>query len=172
MIIKTKQFILRPFKLSDAADLAKNINDWDIIKCLALEIYPYGLKHAQWYLKKTLPNYNVEKPESLVFAIVINNEVVGSIGLHHIEYGHQSDMGYWLAKKCWGQGIMTRVVKVYSAYAFKRFKLKRLSAKVFTFNQGSKTVLEKNGFKLEGILKKGALKNGKFIDEFLFAKIK
>lgn len=172
MIIKTKQFILRPFKLSDAADLAKNFNDWDIIKCLAMEIYPYGIKDARIYLKKSLPNYKLENPESLVMAIVIDNEVVGSIGCHKIKYGHKASIGYWLAKKYWGKGIMTKVVKAFCSYLFKKYRLKRLYAEVFTFNQGSRFVLENNGFKLEGVMKKGFMKNGKFIDEYLFAKVK
>lgn len=33
-------------------------------------------------------------------------------------------------------------------------------------------VLKNNGFKLEGILKKDVKKKGKFIDAYLFAKIK
>lgn len=172
MIIKTKQFTLRPFKMSDAKAVAENINDWQIIKCLALEIYPYQLEHAKMFIRNKLSEYKQKQPQSLVLAIVIDNEAVGSIGFHHIDFGHQADMGYWLAKKYWGQGIMTKAVKAFTDYGFKQYKLKRISAKVYLFNQGSKKVLEHNGFKLEGILKKGAKKNNKFVDEYLLAKIK
>ena len=172
MIIKTKQFILRPFKLTDAQDIARNINDWDIIKCLAMQIFPYKLKDAKNFLSKTLPNYKLRKPRNFVLAIEIDGEVAGAIGIHKVTFGHDGEIGYWLAKKHWGKGVMTKVVKAFCDSISKKFKLQRLQAKVFKFNQGSKIVLENNGFKLEGILKKGALKNGKFIDEYLFAKVK
>jgi RimJ/RimL family protein N-acetyltransferase len=51
-------------------------------------------------------------------------------------------------------------------------KLKRLTAKVFLPNKASARVLEKNGFKLEGILKKDLAKGGKYYDVYLFARVK
>ncbi|MCX6740688.1 MAG: GNAT family protein [Candidatus Parcubacteria bacterium] len=172
MIIKTKQFVLRPYRMSDADDLAKKINDWRIIRNLALQIFPYKKSDALIFLKKTLPNYKIKNPGSLVLGIEIDGKIAGSVGLHKIEPGHQAEIGYWLAPVYWGNGIMTNVVKKTTAYGFKKFKLKRIYAKVFIYNPGSKIVLEKNGFKLEGILKKAAKKKGKFIDEYLLAKVK
>jgi RimJ/RimL family protein N-acetyltransferase len=41
---------------------------------------------------------------------------------------------------------------------------------VFSYNAGSMRVLEKNGFTLEGILKKAVYKNGQMWDEHRYAR--
>ncbi|MCX6744803.1 MAG: GNAT family N-acetyltransferase [Candidatus Parcubacteria bacterium] len=134
MTIKTKEFILRPYKMTDAQDVARNINDMAIIRCLALNIYPYKLKDAKIFLKRHLLEEKKKNPDSQSFVIEINGEAVGSIGLHKIVKGHKASIGYWLAKKYWGQGIMTKVVKLVTAFAFKQYKLKRIYARVYLFN--------------------------------------
>lgn len=81
-------------------------------------------------------------------------------------------MGYWLGQKYWGGGIMTDAVKDITSFGFKDLKLRRIYAKVYPFNKGSMRVLEKNGFKLEGIAKKETKKENKFIDAHIFAKVR
>jgi RimJ/RimL family protein N-acetyltransferase len=76
-----------------------------------------------------------------------------------------------LGRKYWGQGIMTEAVKLVTKYAFEKLGLKRVYANVFWGNKQSARVLEKNGFKLEGRLKKYAKKGNKFLDAILFAKV-
>lgn len=41
-----------------------------------------------------------------------------------------------------------------------------------TFNKASARVLEKSGYKLEGILRKNKFKDGKYLDDMLWAKTK
>ncbi len=172
MIIKTKQFTLRPFKITDATELAQVFNNKRIIDYLALEIFPYKKEHAVFYIKEQLPQYKKKQPGFISLVIEIDGNIAGGIGLHKIDHGHQSDIGYWLAPQYWGRGLMTKIIKSFISFSFKEYKLKRIFAKVYIFNSASKVVLEKNGFKLEGILKKGAKKNGRYIDEYLLAKIK
>jgi len=57
-------------------------------------------------------------------------------------------------------------------FGFEKLKLKKIYGRVYIFNLASKKVLEKNDYKLEGILKKDFKKDGKFIDSYLLAKIK
>jgi ribosomal-protein-alanine N-acetyltransferase len=67
---------------------------------------------------------------------------------------------------------MTDAVKKVADFGFKELKLRRIYAGVFLFNKGSARVLEKNGFKLEGISKKEVKKDNKFIDAYIFAKVR
>jgi len=48
----------------------------------------------------------------------------------------------------------------------------RIQASTFPQSKTSMRVLEKAGFKFEGILRKNIKKGDKFIDEYLFAKVK
>ena len=168
MIIKTKRFVLRPYKKSDKADLIKNINDKDIARFMSKVPHPYRHKDADIFLKKALNKKRKDGGSNL--AIEIDGELVGGCKVHRD--GHQAEIGYWLAKKHWGKGIATEVAKELAKYGFGKMKLKRLTAKVFLPNKASARVLEKNGVKLEGILKKVLAKGGKYYDVYLFARVK
>jgi RimJ/RimL family protein N-acetyltransferase len=50
--------------------------------------------------------------------------------------------------------------------------LERIFAKPFEHNTASRRILEKNDFKLEGILRKSVIKGGKIYNQALYAKTK
>ncbi len=170
-VIESKQFILRPFKQKDAQSLKKYINNEKIYKNTLHIPYPYTIKDARKWLKKVLKQRKKKNPNQINFAIDMDSQVVGSIGLKEIE-GHKAELGYWLAEKHWGKGIMTEAVKIVTNFGFDKLGLRRIYAYVFTFNKGSIRVLEKAGYKQEGILKKHVKKEDKFMDDYLFAKVK
>ena len=170
--IKSKKFILRPFKKGDEFSLAKNINNKKVIKNLLVLPFPYKLKDARYWVAKNLEEYKKKEPAMIGFAIDIDGEIVGSVGIHKIAKSHQAEIGYWLAEQHWGNGIMTEAVKLITKFSFNELKLKRVYAYAFSFNKASQKVLAKAGFKFEGILKKNSKKGDKFIDDYLFAKIK
>ena len=47
----------------------------------------------------------------------------------------------------------------------------RIYSGVFDYNKASRRVMEKAGFRLEGIFEKNVLKNGKICNEYRYAKI-
>ncbi len=171
IIIKSKKFILRPFKRGDESSLRENINNKKIYRNTLNIPYPYTLKDAKDWITKNLKEMKRKRPSMINFAIDINGEVAGGIGLEKIE-GDRAKIGYWLAEKYWGQGIMTKAVKLVTEFGFKKLKLKRIYAYVFSWNEASMKVLEKAGYKLEGILRKHIKKSNKFIDTYLFAKVR
>ena len=67
---------------------------------------------------------------------------------------------------------MTDAVRTYVTYAFSELRLLRLTAHVFEFNVGSARVLEKNGFKLEGRLRKHLRKDDKLLDARIYGLLK
>lgn len=170
--IKTKKFTLRPILLKDAKDLAKNLNNWNVVRYLSSLPFPYELQHAKQYIKRMNNEAKKEHPENYVLAIEINNEVVGAVAIHKMAQNHKAEMGYWLAEQHWGKGIMPEAVKKFLPHVFSKFKLRRVCAKVYSPNKGSMKVAEKAGMKFEGIERKGVLKNGKYIDCHIYAKVK
>ena len=160
------------YRKSDAVSLAKNINDKGIERNTLTIPHPYKLKDAKQWLKGVLKDNSKKKPERIHFVIDIKNGVAGCVALSKIIYDHKASIGYWLARPYWGQGIMTSAVKVVTDFGFKKLGLKRIDARVFYYNKASKRVLEKSGYKFEGLLKKIGKKGNKYIDEYLFAKVK
>ena len=86
-------------------------------------------------------------------------------------YSKSAEIGYWLAEEYWGKGIMSIAVEKICKLAFERYDIVRIYASAFRYNQGSQRVLEKAGFKLEGILEKSVYKNGKMYDSCMYALI-
>ena len=66
---------------------------------------------------------------------------------------------------------MTDVVRSACAFALQEWKLVRITAHVFAFNEGSARVLEKNGFEFEGLLRKHHQKDDNFLDSRLYALV-
>lgn len=65
------------------------------------------------------------------------------------------EIGYWLAEPAWGRGVGTDAVALLVAYVWDSFRdVVRIEAPIFKRNTGSRRVLEKNGFQVEGTLRK------------------
>jgi len=171
-VIKTKDFTLRPLRMSDKASIAKHANNKILARNTLNLPHPYSVKDATEWIKKESSNYRKKKPSDFVFGIEIDGNIVGAVGIHKIEHGHKAEIGYWLGEEYWGKGIMTNAVKKASAFTLKQFKLKRILGCVFLFNIGSARVLEKNGFVYEGLMRKAVKKGNKFIDKKIYALVR
>ena len=156
------------------ATLKTRPNDKEIYNQTLNIPHPYEKKDALWWFNN-IKKIKSEQGCAVTWAIRdINKQVVGGVGFHDIALGksHCAEIGYWLAKKYWGQGIMTAAVKTATDHAFNKWKLIRIIAGVFHFNQRSARVLEKNGYELEGTLRSRYRKDGKVFDGKLYSKIK
>src|SRR3989338_2682134 len=118
--------------------------------------FPYTEADADWWIDQ-VAKQTQEQGQSTAWAIRRRDGyLIGGIGFSHFELGksHMAELGYWLAKPYWNQGIMTEAVRKVCDLGFSQFNLVRITAHVFTFNTGSSRVLEKAGFQLEGVLRK------------------
>ncbi|MFA6275705.1 MAG: GNAT family protein [Pedobacter sp.] len=161
------QFELRPFQLSDLGSLVKHANNYNIAKNLSNKFpFPYTQDHGVAFINLALSTNPLQ-----IFAIVVNGEVAGSIGVHPQTdfYCKNAEMGYWIAEEFWGQGIVPEAVKLMVNYGFKTFDITRIYARTFDTNFKSQRVLEKVGFSLEAELKETFYKNGTVYDELIYA---
>ncbi len=171
MIIKSKRFIIRSFKKGDEKSLQKNINDRGISRFITNIPYPYKLKDAKTWINHCTKISKSRNKKEVIFALDINGEVVGGVGLSNIEI-HKAEIGYWLARKLQNRGFMTEALRLVTNFGFNELKLKRIYATVDPKNNASIQVLEKNKYKREGLLRKLNHKNGRFLDRLMYAKIK
>jgi [ribosomal protein S5]-alanine N-acetyltransferase len=168
----TINFTLRPFRDGDEASLVANANNIKIFNNVK-DTFPHPYTHgdAVWWVNA---NKQTDKPATCL-AIDIDGETVGAIGiiLGSDVQRVTAEIGYWLGENYWGKGITTEALKRMTNYAFETFpELVRLWAGVFEYNKSSMRVLEKAGFEFEGIRKKGAIKNGVVIDEYVYVKFR
>ncbi len=107
----------------------------------------------------------------LNFAICDTTGPIGGIGLtkRGEELRHSAELGYWLGKPFWGRGIATAAARAMTAYGLEELGLIRLDAQVQVHNKASARVLEKVGYRYEGLLRKVAIKQGEPVDHLLYA---
>ena len=145
---------LRRFRMEDADDIAEKINDRGISRYTLNIPHPYGPDDAINFIDKNMKWFEEGSALNLAIAEKDFDRVIGGIGLMHIERQNRAcEIGYWLGREHWGQGIMPQAVKGLVDYGFNKLKLHRISAVIFAPNTRSSRVMEKCGFFLEGTLR-------------------
>lgn len=173
-IVVTDRIHLSEFQPSDQAACVEHFKEKEIYDRTLRIPYPYTEADFQAWLEVV---EKATKQQGQPVHWAIRNEqgfLIGGSGFDGFQVGksHRAEIGYWLAKPYWGQGIMTSVVRTLCEYAFAEFGLAKITAHVFADNSASAKVLEKCGFKQEGFLRKHYLKDGKFLDSRLFALVR
>lgn len=160
------QITLRPFQPTDVDDLVKHANNYNISKNLTNKFpFPYGQKDGEGFIQFALSHQPLQ-----VKAIVVDNEVVGSIGIHQLTdiYSKSAEIGYWISESYWGKGIVPQAVKEMLKYGFETFDINRIFARTTHTNLASQQVLKKAGFVFEAELKSTIFKHGEYFDERIF----
>ncbi len=162
------EITLRKWEISDKEELAALCDRADK-KFLSDRIHsPYTVNDAaQWLENAVMPN---EGENGIWRAVVADGKVVGSISVERRSGLKKNTgvIGYFLLPEYYGRGIMTEAAKRICAEAFNALKLIRIEGSAFEPNGGSRRVLEKAGFELEGILKDSYYKNGKYYNEYIY----
>src|SRR6185436_6080963 len=98
-----------PWAESDAASLQRNANNRRVSIHLRDRFpYPYGIEQA-----KTFLGWITRQPSPTVWAIEVNGEAVGGIGieLHSDIERVSAEIGYWLGEEHWNRGIATEALR-------------------------------------------------------------
>lgn len=170
MEIVLEKCTLREWRRSDEASLVKHANNKNVSRTLSdIFPYPYTLDDARAWLGK---HEGVEPQRD--FAIVIDGEAVGGVGIYLGKdiQRRSAELGYWLGEDYWGRGIVTEAVRAVVRYAFETFDLMHIFAGLFEHNVGSRRVLEKAGFELEGRLRMHVTKDGETMNDLIFGIVR
>jgi len=168
-IIKCKAgkvgFILREHRLSDAENLFRYQQDSEIKKNFIT--VPKDIIESRREIEE-----KSHRPDTLSFVIDIDGKAVGEIGFHHIKPKHFASISFWLAKDHRGKGITTKALKTVTDLGFKKFKIVRIQANILPSNKSAMKILKRNNYKHEGTLRKNKFKDGKYLDDMVWARVK
>ena len=177
MKIKTKRLILRPWENSDIESGVKNLNDLEVSKWLLVVPYPYTVKDAKEWVKRNKKKWAKKDKTDYTFGIELREEksIIGGIGLHHFDKRQgTAEVGYWLGRNYHRKGYGSEALEAVIGFAFNKLKLRRLEASVFSGNPSSGKLLEKFGFKLEGLKREARVSAAysKVRDELIYGLLK
>ena len=163
------EIFLRPWKKEDASQLAKIANNKNIWNNVRDSLpHPYTQKDAEEWIA----HCRRQKP-ALNFAIIYNEKLAGSIGCTPKTdvYSKSIEIGYFIGEAFWNKGIAKNAVRILLNYIEEEFDVIRVYAEVYAYNKASMRVLLKNGFYLESIRRKAAIKNNVLIDDYVWVKM-
>ncbi|WP_294180714.1 GNAT family N-acetyltransferase [uncultured Schumannella sp.] len=114
---------------------------------------------------------NARAGSGLPFAVELGGEFVGQLNISGISYGSLSSatIGYWVAERTAGRGVTPTAVALATDHCFFGVGLHRMEICIRPENAASLRVVEKLGFRYEGLRRRFIHINGDWRDHFCFA---
>ena len=170
--IKVGNLLLRFNKFRDIKDIYEIYKEKDVCKYSDILVYD-SISDARYYFFNNIKKYINNCCYSFMVEDTNINKVIGTVSITQCSYNYKIvQIGYSFNKNYHRQGYATKAVNAFVEFCFEKLKTERVEAMVLVDNMPSIKLLEKLGFKNEGLLKKGGLLDGKAKDVFMFAKYK
>ena len=143
IVLETAWTILRPFQITDAADLYEFSRDRRVADA------------AGWPAHKSVADSQkvivavFSAPNTFAVVEKGSGKVIGSAGFTGAvrgAFGPSDEIGYALHPDWWGRGIMTEVVAELLRFGFEDRGLEAIWCSHYTENPASRRVIEKSGF--------------------------
>ena len=146
MIFYTPRLILRKWELSDAEDLFRYASDPDVGPIAGWPPHK-SVAESRMIIQNVFTG-----PEAYAVCRKEDNHAIGAIELKlqgHTDMSDRSDeceLGYWIGKPFWGQGMMPEAAEEILRHAFEDLGMRAVWAGYYDGNTKSKRVQEKCGF--------------------------
>ena len=143
MILTTKRLILRPWCEDDVENLYFYAKDPDVGPMAGWPAHR-SKEESLDIIKNVLA-----VPETYAVCLKDDNKAIGSIGLHHNDLAEREDeieLGYWLGKPHWGNGIIPEAGAEMIRHAFEDLGMTAVWCGHYDGNVKSRRVMEKLGF--------------------------
>ncbi len=162
--LESERLILRPFSLSDAADVQRLAGDRAIADTTLNVPHPYEDGMAESWISTHQPGLEADQLAAFAITNKADSALVGTISLTINRSDERAELGYWIGRPYWGSGFCTEAAKLVLRYGFQVLKLQRIHASYMVRNPASGRVLEKIGLLREGTVRQHIRKWGKFED--------
>lgn len=123
------------------------------------------------FIQTSLQNYAAGK--SLTCSVIFSGQIVGTVSFNSIDHNLKKvEIGYWLREDYQGRGIMTRVVRKLIEVAFEEYQMEKVEIAAAEGNKASRSLCERLGFTLEGIITRAENLNGRIVDHAIYGLAK
>ena len=175
-VIETDRVMLRTPQMSDHpawADLRASSQDF--LVPWEPRWAPDELSRASF--RRRVRHYMRDIREDVGYALFVydvhSSALVGGLTLCNVRRGvtQSCTLGYWVGAKYAKQGYMTAAVRAVVPFVFDTLELHRLEAACLPTNTASMRLLERTGFKREGLARQYLRINGDWQDHVLYAQL-
>jgi ribosomal-protein-alanine N-acetyltransferase len=149
---QTERLVLRRPVADDArAIFDEYAQDADVSRYVVWR--PHGdVKETTAFLARCQTGWDAGNDLSWAITLAGDDRVVGMVGAR--PRGHMADIGYVLARRLWGRGIVAEAARAVVETAFRDPNVYRVWAVCDVENRASARVMEKVGMTHEGVLRK------------------
>jgi [ribosomal protein S5]-alanine N-acetyltransferase len=170
--IATERLVLRLVAPQDLPALLK-VNADDV----TTRYLPYaswsGMDDAQAWFERAAKRLETHEAAQFVMVQRESGNVIGSCLLFKFDQpSARAEVGYVLGREHWGAGYMFEAMKALVDFAFDHLALRRLEAEIDPRNTGSARLLERLGFKLEGVQRERWDSKGETSDSGLYGLLR
>ena len=99
--------------------------------------------------------------------------LIGTAGFNQWHrWNNSAEIGYDLAQRYWGRGLAGEALRPILEFGFSEMALNRIEADVTVGNERSARVLDKLGFRREGLLRQRGMWKGAYHDVWLYSLLR
>ena len=145
---------LRPWREADVAAVATWGQDPEIVRWTAVPV-DQGTDTVHAYFRRAERAREVGLFVALAIVDAESDEVIGSCDVRRPDPTDLAigELGYLLIAGARGRGLATRAVRLLTDWSFGQLRMQRIQALVHPENPASGRVLERLGFRREGLLR-------------------
>ena len=169
-VLHTPRLRLRALGEEDASDLLTIFGDDAVTAHYDLETF-VSLEEAYELIDYMLDSYASERQARWAVERTADRRMIGTCGFVWLR-PHSAEIGYDLARACWGAGYMREALQALLHYAFTKLDLNRVEALVLPANIRSQRLLSGLGFINEGVLREYDYFKGAFHDMQMHALLR
>lgn len=174
MSLQSERVLIRPLHIEEADTLlAFRLRNREFFRPYEPKLFDshFTLETQQVIIKREQLAWQNETAYHFGIFLKETNELIGKLGLFTVVRGawQNANLGYSMDQNCNGKGYMSEAVTLTLRFAFDKLGLHRIQAPVMPHNTGSIRVLEKNGFRFEGLAKRYIEVNGVWEDHNIYA---
>ncbi len=172
-VIETARLRLRPYVPEDAPTLMALAGAREIADTTISVPHPFDDAAARDWIATHSDLWTRGAGAGYALAERADGTLVGSIVLRDVDREHrQAELSFWVGVPFWGRGYAHEAVEAVVDLAFGTLDLNRLYAHHMVRNPASGRVLEKAGFRREGLLRQRVRKWGVYEDVVLLALLR
>jgi ribosomal-protein-alanine N-acetyltransferase len=163
-------YFLSPVELGDQDACVEHLKDRAVHDGTLRIPFPYTRSHANEWIAAQLSDRFAGNPPTIFAVREPAGVLVGAISVEPAPApdAHRGEIGYWISRPFRGQNLATAAVIRIVQYGWDVLGVRRIHGYAFLFNRASMRVLEKAGFRREGILRQHFAKHDALLDAAIY----
>jgi len=173
-IVMTEESYLKQLELADATEMfwLTDTNRAHLKQWLPWLDFTNRVEDTAGFIQMTINQHN--NNQGTHYGIWFKGRLAGTLGVHNLDWiNKKTSIGYWLGAGFQGNGLMTEAVAVYiDKLIFGSWGMEKVTIQAATENWKSRSIPERLGFQLEGVLRRNELLYDHYVDHAVYSLLR